>query len=419
MDKLLELFFEKERWETAIETAVDKKINKGRLKTLCTTQKRIELLEKIANHSYNIAPPHMAQIPKDNGDMRTVYINEDIDRIILSIINQLFFDTCEDMISDKCKSYQKGIGCGKIVRQLGSKINQIQSETFGVKLDLSKYFDSVDLKYIKEVFEKIRERVGESCIIDMVEKYYESNDVIDMNKTLIEKYTSLKQGSAVASFLADAILYDIDELIGNLNRITYVRYSDDILIIGEENDVMFAYDLLRTMLEAKELNINPKKTEILKKNRWFKFLGFMLKGDSISLSQSRVKTFQKEIEKRTIKSKERTYKQLLHNINNYLYKGEYSWCGNVLTAINNEKDINTLNTFVMDAIRAAVTGKTRIGGLGTTFEQDDCTIIRGKGKNVKANRQKLSQLSNYKTLLCMKKVYITHKPCYEAITRLM
>ena len=389
------------------------------MKKLCSTQTRIKLLEEIATDRYDIKPPHMAQIPKDNGDMRTVYVNEDMDRIILTITNNLLFDTCSEMISEKCKADQRGMGCGKIVRELSERMTQIKSDVIGVKLDLSKYFDSVNIDLIKNIFSQVRERVGESHLIDLIERYYENDSVIDMDKNLIQKYTSLKQGSAVASFLADALLYDVDELIGNLNNVTYVRYSDDILILGEEDEAMFAYGLLKTMLESKGLNVNPKKTEILEKNRWFKFLGFMLKGKSISLSKSRVKKFQKEIENRTIKAKNKSYKNVLHNVNDYLYKGEYSWCGNVLTIINNDKDINTLNTFVMDAIRAAVTGKTRIGGLGTVFEKPDCTIIRGKGRNVKQNRLKINKLDEYKTLRCMKNVYITHKPCFETITRLM
>ena len=43
------------------------------------------------------------------------------------------------------------------------------------------------------------------------------------------------------------------------------------------------------------VTLNPKKVEIIYKDRWVKFLGFNIKGDQITLSKSRVKSFQKEI----------------------------------------------------------------------------------------------------------------------------
>lgn len=71
---------------------------------------------------YQIAPPHTAQIPKDvPGEFRTVYINEPMDRVVLSIANDLLFETCKDMVHPACKSYQTGIGCGKVVKEAATR----------------------------------------------------------------------------------------------------------------------------------------------------------------------------------------------------------------------------------------------------------------------------------------------------------
>ena len=70
------------------------------------------MAEAMLNGKYQITPPHIAQIPKDNGEFRTVYVNEPIDRIILNIANDLLFDLMPEMIHPACKSYQVGIGSG-------------------------------------------------------------------------------------------------------------------------------------------------------------------------------------------------------------------------------------------------------------------------------------------------------------------
>ena len=85
-DILLEKVFEAERWEAAINKGFFKGIDKGELRQLCGPETRVRLAMAILEDNYEIAPPHQALIPKDNGEFRTVYVNENIDRIFLSIV---------------------------------------------------------------------------------------------------------------------------------------------------------------------------------------------------------------------------------------------------------------------------------------------------------------------------------------------
>ena len=418
MDVLLQKFFEIHRWEEALELGVAKGIDKGELRALTSPQVRIKLYNAIVTDNYEIAPPHEAEIPKDNGEMRIVYVNENIDRIFLSIVNNLFFEMFPEFVHNCCKSYQKGVGCGKIVQEVSRQVVKSHTAEVGVKMDLTKYFDRVPLKYIDNIFDRMVSKVGESKIIDIVRKYYHTDLCFDINNNLIEKYQSLKQGCSVASFLADAVLYDIDNAVNKLN-VYYVRYSDDLLVLGK--DWQRAYSVIGKMLAEMQLELNPRKVETVYKNKWVKFLGFNIKGDQITLSKSRLKSFQKEIEKRTIKTTNSPTKAL-NQVNAYLYKGNgtYSWATSVLPIINVDKDIDTLNIFVMDCLRATMTGKKKIGGLGSVNDRDDYTILRGVGKNVTANRRKTpSEIENYMSIRCMQNALLTGRAVYETLVRSM
>lgn len=424
-DILLEKVFEAERWEAAINKGVFKGIDKGELRQLCSPETRIRLAMAILEDNYEIAPPHQALIPKDNGEFRTVYVNENIDRIFLSIVNDLLFELCSDMIHPACKSYQKGIGCGKIVQEITKNIKwqkeyeDLESKTFGIKADLSKYFDSVPIEFIDNVFDQLVHKFGDSKIIAILRKYYHTDLCFDPDGNLIKHYQSLKQGCAVASWLADVMLYEIDDHLSELKGM-YVRYSDDILYIGRFYD--YAMKVLEKNLEIMSMKLNPKKVEYLSYDRWFKFLGFMIKEDQITLSPGRVKTFQKEIEKRSVKNRHVSGKAAIISINRYLYKGDgtYSWATQVLPIINVEKDIDTLNEFVMDCIRACQTGKRNIGGLGTVTNRKDCTILRGTGKNVSANRKNTEkEIEGYYSIRCMQKALNICRPVYDTIVREM
>ena len=419
MDVLLQKFFEMERWQQALETGVDKHIDKGELRKLCSPGVRAALYKAIVNDNYEIAPPHQVQIPKDNGDMRIVYVNENVDRIFLSIVNNLFFEMFPEFVHKSCKSYQSGIGCGKVVQEVSREMVKVKNLEVGFKADLTKYFDTVPIRYIDEIFDRMEAKTGKSKIIDVVRKYYHTDLCFDYNGELIEHYQSLKQGCAVASFLADAVLYHLDNTVSMLPGY-YVRYSDDLLYIGEEWGS--AFQVIKSILADMEMTLNPKKVEQVYKNKWTKFLGFSIKGDKITLSKSRVKSFQKEIEARTIKQRKTSTTKALNQVNSYLYKGDgrYSWATSVLPIINVEKDIETLNNFVMDALRACATNKKKIGGLGSVNNKEDYTILRGTGKNVTANRSKTEkEIDGYLSIACMRNAILTNRAVYETLVRSM
>lgn len=92
-DHILEQFFSIDRWTKAIEKGVGKDIRKDQLIRLCSEQTRLAMAQAMREGRYEIAPPHTAQIPKENGEFRTVYVNEPIDRIVLSIANDLLIET--------------------------------------------------------------------------------------------------------------------------------------------------------------------------------------------------------------------------------------------------------------------------------------------------------------------------------------
>lgn len=423
-DKLLEKMFEHTRWEELIVKADEKGINLSVLKQLCIPQTRVELYNAIKNCRYEIMPPHIARIPKDKpNEFREVYVNEAVDRIVLTLINDCLCELFTDMIHPQCKSYQKGIGCQEVVQTISKEICRLTrmktDKSIGYKADLSKYFDNVRIEIIDDVFDELEQRLGFELntepVITLLRKYYHNDLVFDVDGNLIEHYGSLKQGCSVASFLANVVLYDVDKALNEMD-IIYYRYSDDIVMIGK--DAMKAKALLEEMLQRYGLKLNPNKVEELYADKFFKFLGFNIKGDLITLSKNRIKKFQKEIEKRTIKKRNITFDQARRSVIAYLYEGEYCWATSCLGTVNCKPDLDEMNKFIMDCLRAVKTGKKKIGGLGVVTNLPDRTILRGTGKNVTANRKKTDKkIENYLSMGCLSNAMKLSKPIYEACVR--
>lgn len=416
MDFLLEQMFKRD-WKSDLEKSHDKGLIDVAEK-LVDPNARSQVYCAIKDGTYQIMPPREQLIPKDNGDFRTVYICSDIDRVVLTIINNLLFELCPEMIHKNCKSYQKGLSTQKTVKEVVRNIQNMKSNTIGLKVDLTKYFDSVPIRFIDEMFDKVEEKLGKSKVIDMLRKFYHQNLCFDLEGKLVQHYFSLGQGVATASWLANAILYNIDEEISKMN-VYYVRYSDDLLLIGK--DWQKAEVRLRELLAEKELVLNPKKVEVLKKDKFFKFLGFSIRGNEISLSKDRIKTFQKEIENRTIKSNF-SYQKAINQVMKYLYgdmrDNDYSWSTACLTTINVKEDIQTMNNFVMDCLRAVKTGKKKLYGLGYEPNKKTGVITAGRGQNVTSNRNKTDKIiPDYISLMKARTSMLISNDCFNALRR--
>lgn len=429
MDEKLKEFFNKERWERLIDKAVNKGIDKKLLTQLCEPENRLKLLNAIESGKYAIAPPHIAQIPKDDGSMREVYVNEPIDRIFLSIYNDVMFKLYPHAIHPNCKSYQKGIGCGMVVKELSEKVIADNAMHGSFKADISKYFDSVNIETIEKT---LREFSTGSPLDDIIWEYYHNDLVFDVDGNLIHKYVSLKQGCAFASFLANVVLRDVDEALSKLD-ITYYRYSDDIVCIGKDSKKALA--ILTRMLDDKGLHLNPKKLKPITADTYFEFLGFNIKGKNITMSKKSLHNFQSEINARSID----TYKgaarytpeQAIHAINDYLYRTDtehgFSFSQYFLPVINVTEDIREMDKYIMDAIRACNTGRTHLGGLGINLCNDTNhghIVNRGKGTNVRHNKELWEEkygslnIDGYYTLMCMKNNLSYSKAVYQTVANI-
>jgi len=429
-DKILMMFFQADRWLDALNKGSLKGISCDVLSKFMSPAGRRGLLTSIVEGEYHIKRPHTAKIPKDTpGEYRTVFVNEDEDRVFLSIANDLLFEIAGDMVHKSCKSYQKGVGCAKIVTEMSKRIEKqsgVEHKVIGWKSDFSKYFDTVPIQYIDVAFDEVERRYGKSLIINVIREYYHNDDYYDSElKCEASKYQSLKQGCAVASWLADVVLYDLDKRLHDLGD-SYVRYSDDTLYVGKHYKE--AMQIMVDELEKMQMKLNPKKVEYITNDRWFKFLGFAIRGSSISLSRNRIKTFVSEVTERTTKQIRNGVKfnKSLHSVQRWLYygDGDHSWATGVLKTINVKEDVDMLNGFVMDCLRAVMVGKSvnmeDLGGLGWSRDKKDGCISRGKGRKVRSLRIKTGDhIEGYYSLWCMRNNLLYGRDLYNTIVRCM
>lgn len=439
IDEKLEMFFRKELWETAMQHCIDKGIRPAELGKYTTPEFRAYFLSVLLEGKYKVAPPHIALIPKEvKGEYRKVYVNTVFDRFVLTMINEVYCSLYDHLIHPKCVSYQKGLGVkkiiGNIVREI-QNLNDVKGKVLGYKIDISKYFDNVN----RETMNAVLKSVDTGSALDKVlYDYYNDDLIMDENKTLIVKYKSLCQGCAPSAFFANLTLREVDDAMDKLCSV-YYRYSDDLLLIGRNPDKIL--EKLASILEKKGLKINPKKVEPIYADSWFSFLGCKVKGNMVSLGKKSLDNFIKEIGSRTKLPKTKEYKygcsekelaRAIKSINRYLYtayvknSSQFGWGEYFFGIINCEKDIEIMDQWLKDKLRAYATGSARgwqVGGLGSTNTENTQTILRGRGTSVSRNLRKtdgLLEKCGYVSMHHLYKVFhIDHDAYLAEINRLM
>lgn len=362
-DDKLDLFFDRELWQETVDACVDKGIRLAEVRWFTEPENRVTLAKQMLSRQYRIAPPHIIEIPKrDSAEMRKVYCNEPMDRFVCAQIGKVYERMFKDRIHPQCVSYQRGIGVGRIVREISQYIAE-HPGLKGAKFDIHHYFDDVS-EGVRD--QALKELDTGSCIDRIVWDYLHDGAVIDESGAIIHKYKGIAQGFAVSPFLANYILRDIDEAISGLD-VLYYRYSDDILILGR--DFERAQSLLYNMLARKGLTINPKKVTPIDAGTWFTFLGFKIRGSEITFSEDTVKRLKRSVRclTRTRKGQplksEAVLRRAIRQLNRDLYVAylvndrEFGWAEYMFGTVNVQEDVEALDRYIKDHLRHLYTGR--------------------------------------------------------------
>ena len=171
-------------------------------------------------------------------------------------------------------------------------------------------------KKVNKIYNIRQENVVAFC--DKDEFFEEATDLIRVDKPYNkavreslqkEEKKGIPQGTPISATLANIYMLDFDERIyseteSNSKNAYYQRYSDDLIIICDQNDEEYFYSLIQNEIEIEaNLDIQPKKTNIYRyelnnalelkggivkngivnPNKQLEYLGFMYDGSKIRI----------------------------------------------------------------------------------------------------------------------------------------
>jgi len=256
--------------------------------------RRIEDLHaRVSRGAYRALPSRRSYIPKEDGSKRPLAVaaleDKIVQRAVAAVLSAIYE---EDFLGFsygfRPQRSQHDALDALIVGISSRKVN------FILDADIRSFFTEVSQQWVVRFLEH---RIGDTCILRLVQKWLRAGVLEDGIVTVGEKGTG--QGSVISPLLANVYLHYVFDLWAERWRrreatgdMIMVRYADDLVVgFQHENDAPRFWDAMRDRLREFSLSLHPDKTRLIEFGRFaaqhckkrgrakpetFKFLGFVL-----------------------------------------------------------------------------------------------------------------------------------------------
>lgn len=225
-----------------------------------------QLLNAVANGSYQPLPCKQVVIPKKNGTQRELKIPIVKDRIVQQALLNVLYPVMESKFSDASFAYRPNLSYINAVEKIADWRDM--GYVWVLDGDIVKFFDNIDHSRLLKAVRVHIEHPGILCLI----KSWISVGV-STSEGLILPQKGIPQGAVISPILANIYLHEFDELI-TATDLKLVRYADDFLVLASSQERIFqAKSEIISLLDSLGLMLNLEKSQITNFQRGFRFLG--------------------------------------------------------------------------------------------------------------------------------------------------
>lgn len=308
---------------------------------------------------------------------RVVYSFYGEENLVLKFIaNQLWkFD---DRLHDNCYSFRRGYGVKDAVRQF--KRNPEFSRYYCFKADISNYFNSISIELLMEKLEFLKTR--DRKLYDLFGKILRQDKVCENGKIIRECHGAMA-GTPISPFFANLYLADLDAWFEE-HRISYFRYSDDILIFApNEKELEFRVQYFYDSLDIHKLKVNTSKIMVTKPGESWDFLGFCYNCGRLDLSEHTKRKIKAKIKRKADALRRWQRKKhltedkaaigFIRAMNRKFFGGDdtndFTWDRWFFPNITEDAGLKEIDAYMQEYIRYTVTGRHYKGNYRITYEQ--------------------------------------------------
>ena len=313
-----------------------------------------------------LCPPKKILINKTAaGRKRTVYTYPKEEAYILSMIAYLLKEY-DHIFAPNLYSFRKY----KMAKTAFKDLMKCPglSQKYVYRSDISAYFNSVN---VHKLLPKLKEVLVEDLPLWEFFRDTLTDDRVLFQGEIISENKGIIPGASISSFLANLYLSELDYYFYR-NRIYYIRYSDDILVLADTEEELGQYvAVIHEVLAELDLGINPDKEHIYAPGDKWEFLGFCYRNGAVDISEVSLKKIKDKLRRKTgalkrwvdKKNIPGTYgaKALVKRFNSKFYDNpvhnELTWALWYFPIINTTASLQVIDRYEVDCIRYLATGK--------------------------------------------------------------
>ncbi|MBU1619646.1 MAG: group II intron reverse transcriptase/maturase [Gammaproteobacteria bacterium] len=206
-------------------------------------------------------------IPKPNGDMRTLGVPTVTDRFIQQAIAQALTPYAEPAFSKSSYGFRPNRNAWQAVRQAQQYIQS--GKRWVVDMDLEKFFDRVDHDILMS---RLARTIKDERLLKLIRRYLEA-EMVD-GKEVIKRDKGMPQGGPLSPLLSNILLDELDKELERRGH-SFCRYADDcnIYVSSQKAGEHLLKDISEFLEKTLKLQVNMQKSAVARP--WErKFLGY-------------------------------------------------------------------------------------------------------------------------------------------------
>ena len=375
-----------EEWQTFLNFKISSKslsISEEKELVKFIDNKRYEYYyDLIKDNNFPSDFPYKKIINKSGTDKkRIVYSFSNEENIVLKFIafNLYQFDY---YFNNNCYAFRRNYGVKDAIRKF--KGNKEYAKKYCFKVDISNYFNSIDIDILLKKLVFVREQDEE--LFRLFEKILREDRVYE-NGNIVSDSHGAMAGMPCSPFFANVYLSDVDKYFEEYG-VEYFRYSDDVLIFADgKEDMEKIMDIFLTKVKENKLRLNESKVSLYKPYESFEFLGFSYNNGIIDISDNTKRKLKAKIKRKANALRRWQRKKNLSSdkaaigfikaMNCKFYGGnnnedtqeDFTWCRWFFPNIMVDTSLIEIDKYMQEYIRYIITGRHYKGNYRITYEQ--------------------------------------------------
>lgn len=272
---------------------IDKKFNPFYVRSRRRSIAR-SISKKISDGTYKPLPPHIKEIPKVGGGLRTVSIYQIPDSAVSKIYYNRLLAKNKHRFSSFSYAYRNDRNVHFAIQDIGLDISR-DARSFIAEFDFSDFFGSISHSYLKAQYKNNGFYISEEEKF-VIDSFLDGRDV------------GIPQGTSISLFLANLVCWQLD-LKFEREGLKFARYADDTVIWSPDyQKICNAFTIINDFSSSTGISINAKKSdgislltneelpaEMKNTKTYVEFLGYSISVNSVSIKNASVKRIQQQI----------------------------------------------------------------------------------------------------------------------------